>query len=165
MATKKSLLVVCAGIFVAAAIALVAQPAYALFHLLQSDHLKCYEIEEADAPIEEAQVGLLNQFGFENCKLVLPAKLFCAQTIKFRVDGQDTGILGAVQTGDFLCYEISCDDDQKRRITVLDQFNPLGAEIEIEEAEILCVPAIKFLTKGDDDDDDDDGPPTGIPRL
>jgi len=112
--------------------------------LYDEDHLKCYKVVRDELPQGTLLAGLSNhQFGDEKCKVRKRASYLCAPTVKWRVDDQivPNDPRGAALDTDFLCYKVSCANDEKREITVNDQFGQ--RRILTTKAQLLCTPALK----------------------
>jgi hypothetical protein len=108
------------------------------------DHLKCYKVVRDELPHGTRNVELSNhQFGDELCKVQKRASYLCAPTVKWKVDGQivPNDPRGDALGSDFLCYKLKCANDQKREITINDQFGE--RRILTTRAQLLCTPARK----------------------
>ena len=112
---------------------------------LKLDHFRCYEVEDGDDL--DVIVSLRDQFGFALAE-VEQAELFCNPVKK---DGEE--VLDPL--AHLTCYEIE-DDEVERGVLVINEL-PDNQFLELEEAELLCVPSEKLavVPHGDDDDDSD----------
>lgn len=120
--------------------------------VLNLDYYKCYEVEDGNDP-GISPVSLLDQFGLELVAVEEP-ELFCNPA-----DKNGEGILD--DTAHLTCYEIEA-EDADQGVSVINQL-PDNQWLELEEAELLCVPseliaidAIPQPPEGDDDNDVDD---------
>jgi len=114
------------------------------------DHLKCYVVtgdRPSDKKFEKHVLDLANQqFGDEKCTLTDHAKLFCAPTAKWLVDGKEpqepAGLQPQPLVNDFICYTVSCrPSGQSHTFFAADQFD--RRDMKIGNARMLCVPAAK----------------------
>ncbi len=110
------------------------------------DHLKCYSIEDSAQPISYV-ADLQNQFGLApGCVILVPARLFCAETNK-RIDPPvlpPGGGPSGTAPGDFLCYLVRCPNDPTTPdFRVEDQFG--RRPIQLDNARLLCAPANKLI--------------------
>jgi hypothetical protein len=112
--------------------------------LYDEDHLKCYKVVRDELPQGTRLAELSNhQFGDETCKVRKRASFLCAPTVKWKVDDAivPNDPRGDALDSDFLCYKVSCANDQKREITINDQFGE--RRIQTTKAQLLCTPAFK----------------------
>ena len=113
-------------------------------------HFKCYEVDDGDDV--DVLVSLQDQFGFEPVDfLVEEPELYC-----HAVDTNGEVIMD--DTPHLTCYEIEAEDDD-RGVPGIIQL-PDNQVLELEEAELLCVPSemlavVLHESAGDDDDGDD----------
>jgi hypothetical protein len=143
MKTKKSLIVVFVGIFVAASITWVAQHAYPA----PADHLKCYKIRDS-TQIKGTIVNLDSaQFGFAAGCTIKKALELCVPVKKTVVDpapGVDpgTGFIGPDAAGDYICYTAKCPNEPREDLVIKDQFRE--RLVKRTRTVRLCAPAVKF---------------------
>ena len=112
--------------------------------LYDEDHLKCYKVVRDELPPGTRLAELSNhQFGDEKCKLQKRASFLCAPTVKWKIDDAivPNDPRGDALDTDFLCYKVRCANDQKREITINDQFGE--RRIQTTKAQLLCTPAVK----------------------
>jgi hypothetical protein len=143
MIAKKSLLVLFVGLFVAAGIAWVAQPAYAG----GPDHLKCYKVKEPEGDkldhtgeLEAPKLGNLT----ENCRIVGKIKFLCVPVNKGTLEPPaPRSSPGSVELSLlYTCYKIKCegDDPDLQNETILDQFGSHN-NIRVKRTAMICAPA------------------------
>src|SRR4029077_18582301 len=112
--------------------------------LYDEDHLKCYKVVRDELPQGTRLAELSNhQFCDEKCKVRKSASYLCAPTVKWKVDDAlvPNDPRGDALDTDFLCYKVSCQDDEKREITINDQFGE--RRIQTTKAQLLSTPAFK----------------------
>ena len=122
----------------------VGQPNQVSLADLGIDHFKLYEVDDAEEL--GLVVDLFDQFHDE-----LGVEVKKAQFFGNPVDKNGEGIID--EASHLTCYEIEDDGDDEERTLEID--NQFGLQtLEVEEAELLCVPTEKLGVVVIEDDDD-----------
>ena len=111
------------------------------------DHLKCYKVKDF-AQKKVYKVDMLPEqrppFNLETgCKLIVPAKLFCIDVIKFNVQPQPPGAPAGQKAADYLCYKVACPKQTLPMLVITDQFG--ARDVQIKPPKYLCAPATKQI--------------------
>jgi hypothetical protein len=101
------------------------------------NHYKCYDCQ--GDPVDR-DVTLTDQFGQWQTRAVLP-RFFCTPADKTTSDGVTHPIVEASRH--YVCYELQPPDPRTFTAVIRDQFRPEGFQVNMTDAQYLCVPTEK----------------------
>lgn len=141
---KKSDLAVTFFFTVAIAVGMTAGSAYAGGGNPKEleDELQCFSVKQDPLRGRPFEVAVGNRFGDGECKVVVPARFFCAESaVLGHYDGANSPV--QLTAGDFICYTVECKGSGPDAVEVTDIF---GERIlKVGNQKILCVPAVEFM--------------------